>query len=215
MLFVDLVCSYCGNPFKKKDNLFKIATGRGQSNHYCSKDCVTLSQRKQVQKICTNCNKEFIMKRSETTKSKSGNNFCSKSCAAQYNNKNRARTIDTRKECPICGGPKHTQSITCLICSTNEWLARTISEVSSTSIRSIARSVYGKLGNRHCENCGYDSHIDVAHIKAIAIFDNAATMAEVNEIHNLVGLCRNCHWEFDHDMLSIKLIEASAHYIIK
>ncbi len=38
---------------------------------------------------CAECSKEFIKSVSEIHKSKTGNNFCSSSCAASFNNKNK------------------------------------------------------------------------------------------------------------------------------
>jgi len=51
----------------------------------------TLRTEKGTTKVsCANCNKIFITNNSYVKKSKSGNNFCSRSCAATYNNKNKS-----------------------------------------------------------------------------------------------------------------------------
>lgn len=47
--------------------------------------------------ICSNCNVELKKRQSEINKSKSGNHFCSSSCAATYNNKQRTRTTQQIK----------------------------------------------------------------------------------------------------------------------
>jgi 5-methylcytosine-specific restriction endonuclease McrA len=57
---------------------------------------------------------------------------------------------------------------------------------------------------RVCQNCGYDKHVQICHIKPIKNFEETATLSEVNASDNLVVLCPNCHWEFDHGLLKLK-----------
>ena len=73
-----------------------------------------------------------------------------------------------------------------------------------SSIRKIAKEVY--LENTEhpaCEVCGYDKHVEVAHRKAVSEFDDNITIREINSIGNLIGLCPNHHWEYDHGMLEL------------
>ena len=73
-----------------------------------------------------------------------------------------------------------------------------------SSVRQWAERIYKKENPEgKCAVCGYDKHIEVAHIKAVSDFDNNATLAEINDIHNLIGLCPNHHWEFDNGILDI------------
>lgn len=55
-----------------------------------------------------------------------------------------------------------------------------------------------------CILCGYSKHIDVCHIKDISSFTNESLISEINDLNNLVALCKNHHWEFDHDHLDEK-----------
>lgn len=73
-----------------------------------------------------------------------------------------------------------------------------------SSIRKLAKEIYMEH-NEHpkCEICGYDKHIEVAHIKAVSEFDDDATIREINSIDNLIGLCPNHHWEYDNGILEI------------
>jgi len=73
-----------------------------------------------------------------------------------------------------------------------------------STIRKLAEKTY-KDNNLTCECavCGYNKHIEIAHIKAVADFDDNATIAEINDIDNLIGLCPNHHWEFDNGLLDI------------
>ena len=54
-----------------------------------------------------------------------------------------------------------------------------------------------------CKVCGYDKHVEVCHIKSVSSFLDTATVLEINSIENLVVLCRNHHWEYDHDLLKL------------
>ena len=51
--------------------------------------------------------------------------------------------------------------------------------------------------------CGYDKTYEVAHIKAVSEFSDDALISEINDINNLIALCPNHHWEFDHLQLDI------------
>lgn len=54
-----------------------------------------------------------------------------------------------------------------------------------------------------CQNCGYDKHTEVCHIKDISTFSEDTLISVVNSPDNLVRLCPNCHWEFDHGRLEL------------
>lgn len=64
-------------------------------------------------------------------------------------------------------------------------------------IRGFARRWNKQLVNEPCRHCGYDKHVEIAHIKAISAFSDDALLGEVNSRENLLPLCPNCHWEFD------------------
>lgn len=73
-----------------------------------------------------------------------------------------------------------------------------------TAIQRMARAVYKEhTQSPQCLICGYDKHVEVAHIKAVAEFDDNATIGEINSINNLIGLCPNHHWEFDNKLLKL------------
>jgi predicted restriction endonuclease len=70
-------------------------------------------------------------------------------------------------------------------------------------IRSHARNKYKNELKDGCEICGYSKHTEVAHIKEINSFNDNATVEEINDKDNVLILCPNCHWEFDHGLLMI------------
>lgn len=48
-----------------------------------------------------------------------------------------------------------------------------------------------------CNVCGYDKHVEVAHIRSISSFDDNILVKHVNDVSNMVYLCPNHHWELD------------------
>lgn len=83
-------CYSCNETFfqSKKLILQELTHKRGRIK-FCSQKCYKNSKLEKIQVICTNCKSNFTKKLCESKKSKSGNQFCSKSCAATYNNKHK------------------------------------------------------------------------------------------------------------------------------
>ena len=153
---------------------------------------------------CTNCQKE-------TNNPK----FCSRSCAASYNNIVHPKRKVTRK-CSMCDSPaKSSRSNMCE--AHHKWWKdqrckdKTIGEYRNmlsvrgkhpswihSHVRALARSWLKDLTTLPCAHCGYDKHVELAHIQPVASFPDTALLSEVNSKDNVVQLCRNCHWEFDH-----------------
>lgn len=71
-------------------------------------------------------------------------------------------------------------------------------------IVSHARQVFAKSGlPRECAVCNYAHHVQICHIRSVSDFPESATIAEINAIGNLIPLCPNHHWEFDHKLLQL------------
>lgn len=120
--------------------------------------------------------------------------FCNRSCAQRFNNHLRERKTHIR--------PRDWPS---LKMTKGELLARHKSRFSvRAKIRVIAKILFVESGRLHeCANCGYDKTVNVCHIKAVSDFDDEATIGEINALSNLIGLCPNCHWEYDHGILKL------------
>lgn len=167
---------------------------------------------------CKNCNEE--------TKNPQ---FCCHSCAATFNNvKERfPKRYKRVYYCVYCGEiAKHQRKIDgvyrmlCSDCFAPRLLSNeeqgdlTLNKLKHLSIhqrhakiRGYSRSVYTRSNKpQACYSCGYDKHIEVCHIKPIASFDGDTPFRIINSVDNLVALCRNCHWEFDHKLLEIDFI---------
>ena len=166
---------------------------------------------------CKNCETPFNKIPSQVKKTK--NHFCTRSCAAKYNNSIRDPSSyrQPQGECKTCTVPISAQLTYCADCwrkkgadylSDSESIKDVVyrnHHVSSAfaKIRSRARGIAKKQKWCKCKNCGYSKHIEIAHKKAISEFSDDTLVSEVNTINNLLPLCRNCHWEFDNGFLII------------
>jgi hypothetical protein len=91
-------CEYCHSTFhiaakevrreiKRKNDCFK----------FCNRSCFGLYQENKEKVVCANCNLEIFRIPSHIRKSKSGNSFCSSSCAATYHNTHKTTGIRRSK----------------------------------------------------------------------------------------------------------------------
>lgn len=136
--------------------------------------------------------------------------FCSRSCSSSYNNSVSPKRIAVKRFC-ACGESVVGRKTKCDDCNSNyvEWSNFTLNDLRSkrkyqrnSRVRTLARLVYISAGMpQKCLICGYSNHFEVAHIIDINQFAGTTLVTEVNRLDNLLGLCRNHHWEFDHGML--------------
>jgi len=72
-----------------------------------------------------------------------------------------------------------------------------------SSIRNHACQVYrNSFGvTRICSYCDYDKQADVSHIRAVGDFSDDTLVVIINDINNLVALCKRCHWEYDNGFI--------------
>lgn len=153
------------------------------------------SERSYARVVCAYCFKELVKK----TQKK----FCSSSCATSANNRRpdiKRRQLEgacftcgtiisaTRKYCKDCrpvalgGSKKQTRNRRNYICTQ-------------------ARRIYFAERPKSCVICGYDKHVDVCHIVDVGSYPEGTSYLIINHPANLIGLCPNHHWEFDHDSL--------------
>jgi hypothetical protein len=179
---------------------------------------------------CNCCGIQFEKNNTEVKSSKTGKHYCSRTCSAKINNLGRMRNPAKLFICKNCNVEfkrtySHKRRGLCKQC-TEIWKSHTSKEFQdklklkdffnsssikgkhpswkSAHIRELNRRRwdFDKFGS--CVVCGYDKHIELAHIKAISSFDENATIGEVNSIMNVLPLCRNHHWEFDNNSLDKK-----------
>lgn len=148
-------------------------------------------------------------------KNTSNPSFCNRSCAATYNNiKKKKRQLKTTR-CKRCQeiiqrkDYKHRPTVCCK-CRNKYGEDPTIEEATYKHlhrssafcfIRGKARKAFDDVQLK-CSVCGYDKHVQIAHKKSIASFPLNTRLSVVNHVDNLMTLCPNCHWEFDHYILN-------------
>lgn len=141
---------------------------------------------------CLNCNAETINPK-----------FCSRSCAASYNNKIPKR--NKTKTCKKCGTLIITSRTYCPDCwSQTATLDKELNsnQGSNAYVRANARKVYyASERPLSCALCNYSLHVDICHIKDIRSYPQGTPYSVINAESNLIALCKNHHWELDHDML--------------
>lgn len=164
----------------------------------------------------------------EKLKTRDQKKFCSKSCAAKYNNKvtpKRARTSlrkckteecqsmlysnlnGNRSFCPSCIDLKRHYHGMVREEATIEEVIKRRGTNTYDSIRGNCHTQYKQeKKNPLCEHCGYNKHIEICHIRPISSFPKDTKLKVVNARENILFLCPNCHWEFDHNLLSLNEI---------
>ena len=71
-------------------------------------------------------------------------------------------------------------------------------------IRMHSRRLIDSLGiDKVCSCCKFEHGVQICHIKSISDFPEDTPLNEVNSIDNLILLCPNCHWLFDHGYPSL------------
>lgn len=143
--------------------------------------------------------------------------FCNHSCAAIYNNKEYPKRFKSEDRfCSICGEQKNRESEMCKFCRkalatekryqtpVKNFVYEGNARVKYSQIRKMARQ-FIELWEIPliCRACGYDTHVQVCHIKPIAVFEEAGRIIDVNNPSNLICLCPNHHWELDNGYIEI------------
>ena len=133
--------------------------------------------------------------------------FCSRSCAAKWTNKNypKRKKVRLDKWCEICGISIDSRSNRCRKCCSslgditlNEAIYEKHHRSSAYAlVRTRARTIAKQIGLDTCQKCGYNKHVEIAHVKGISTFEGDTLISVINSKENLMALCPNCHWEYD------------------
>lgn len=92
---VPLKCKYCNIIYTIQKNIIQSSIKSGCLKNYCSQTCRGIDARKQINIFCTYCNKTIKRKLSYIKKVK--NSFCSKTCAATFNNTHKSHGFKRSK----------------------------------------------------------------------------------------------------------------------
>lgn len=164
---------------------------------------------KSILKKCSHCDKKIKVMPSMIKEQ----NYCSISCSNKHKPKRKKLP---RPKCATCSNKVQNRRDKycnkCHILKNCSFHLKTLGEIKEkrkdatrySQIREHARKAL-KQSNcyKECFNCRYDKHVHTCHIKDICTFPDTATVEEVNSLDNLVYLCPNCHWEFDHNLLKL------------
>jgi hypothetical protein len=88
---VNLECPQCHNSFSRVKNVIqsKLGPHNNEKTIYCSYKCATLAKITKQKVNCLQCN--IVFEKLPNQIKKSPNHFCSKSCAAKYNNTHKTK----------------------------------------------------------------------------------------------------------------------------
>lgn len=141
--------------------------------------------------------------------------FCSRSCAASYNNKTHIKRKPEGK-CKNCSKQIKSSRTYCNDCFSDKIKNKdlTLSEAiyqkghrssAFALVRARARSTENFKKSKQCYKCGYNKHVEACHIKPISAFPMTTPLSEINSKENIIALCRNCHWEYDNGLITLKV----------
>jgi hypothetical protein len=185
-----------------------VFESRRPSALYCSVECRYRKSKRIVQPCervgCTGTFK---------ANSNDGRRFCSRSCSNRATPPRRTKT-KTCTSCPTLIEAKHRYCSECRPTRDTidaQYLERKICDFVKNAkyqvnaqLRTLSRATYKASGRPYaCQVCGYSTHVEICHIKDIHQCDPNDTIGSICELSNLVALCRNHHWEFDHGHIGI------------
>ena len=89
--FINLECPQCSKTFTRAKNVIqsKLGNYNNEKTIYCSRSCASMSFNRTYDVNCLNC--KIIFKKVLNQIIKSPNHFCSRSCAATYNNTHKKK----------------------------------------------------------------------------------------------------------------------------
>lgn len=167
--------------------------------------------------------------RNDCEKKTTNAKYCSRHCAAAVNNSLNPKRIAKLRQCK-CGAiihlTKESYSLSCSCCreqrqrkrqyQRDEIGTRTLEYYCNKNqqnhpswkfaeVRSHCRRLHAHLRTQ-CQICGYDNHVELAHIIALNQWPLSAILNDVNSETNILVLCPNHHWEFDHGLIKLESI---------
>lgn len=189
---------------------------------------------------CKCCDKIIEVKENQKVSEVRKKKFCDRTCSAKVNSIGReCKFKKDIGECQRCCNTinykynsvaktyyKRKYCSSCLIDIKKEKSVRTSTKKETfdkcknwqsarSTIQKDARNHYREHGSMSCKRCGYKKHIEICHIKSVSSFEEHILIEEINDLKNLIGLCPNCHWEFDHGMLDLEHIAGQSNLVTR
>lgn len=209
-------CNFCKKEIKKK-------------KRYCNKECLKASRDLYIKDNtfnCAFCQNKVYRPPSHREKVKHGRFFCTQSCSASFNNTGKQKNKPKERICVNCNKVyffvwKENRSRYCSECFVppndyklvslktfreKPYIKRRHPSWAYSHLRVLNRTWNKHLSIFPCQNCNYTKHIEFCHIKPISSYSEDTLLGEINHESNILILCPNCHWEFDHEKLNIENI---------
>ena len=186
---------------------------KARSKYLIEQGIINLNKYLENPHLCLYCKSPILPKNNQPLNATKMKKFCNHSCSCIYSNIQRGFSSPQLKICKRCGSTK-TRSPRSLYCKSCTYIfpeARILnhkkSESSHRQIREHSRRVMinSKIYKK-CHLCPYTKHVEACHIKPIEKFSPDTLIRVINDMSNLVWLCPNHHWEFDH--LHIPLLQS-------
>lgn len=218
-------CKNCNEKLNLSKNPKKIFCNRSCSAIWNNKNREISTFRKRNQRFCQKCNKDityehdsYRIKRKYCVECGKGKHIKYLIDSVNKNNKELRSNWKERKKgkCQNCNEPISAGASRCRKCvNTVDLTGITLGEYLGehtcykdcnkyTAVRSLGYAKNKKLQKLPCQKCGYDRHVDICHIKPVSSFSLNDLLDDIHHPSNILVLCRNCHWEFDHQMLELK-----------
>ena len=182
-------CQHCKEIIKVKDHepVYE-ARRRKFCSHACASMFHNLKRRVPDRRVftmqCQTCNQTLLIE-SRCPASARRRKYCDKCRSLRFAARMAANPLSQRTKGELFSAARNWQS-------------------ARSNIRKHAYSVYAQSGKSFkCVVCQYDKHVEICHLHSVSSFANSELIATINSPDNLVALCPNHHWEFDHHLLRL------------
>lgn len=157
---------------------------------------------------CNNCSISFKKQLSEIKRSKTGNHYCSTSCAASFNNRSFPKRRNNKK-CSDCNATMRARKKRCDICLSNRKHAREQAQKIHNKRSTYAQRTKNKIAcvkykGGKCSICGYNKCLKALNFHHIIPSTKSFGISErltyswgtlKQELDKCALLCANCHAE--------------------
>lgn len=225
-------CVGCGLDVTRKKSKIQAAIKHGRSL-FCSAACAAKSRAvPRLVLSCDNCGEDVLRREADAKGKVFCNSSCSatynntlhpkRTKGVHYVNHKKVAAKSGKSGTCYCGKNILSTSKQCSDCriagmkekADEDYLSKTFGQFKEmcnnvsheyyVRIRTGARRLAARRGLvKVCRSCGYDTYVELCHIKNISSFPDEATMEEINDPKNLVYLCPNHHKELDLGLLRV------------
>ena len=200
MGMTEIVCSECGSAFLRKKSEHAKSLRKGATKFYCSQSCVYSSRAVREIRDCLNCGKSVEKRPSDF----SANTFCSRSCAASFNNTGVNRHVSNCNRKVKTKRVRRTVAERVIEWSKGDNSALPPSAERKGTLTQGFRLEFAILRGGKCERCGFPSSEDFLRWNRLQGMDNEAIISLLDVAHrdndhtnmsydNLELLCKTCH----------------------